>query len=184
MPDTLVTDSVDELTKFKRETGDLIYKPFSGIGFGAFETRPMLDEDLSAADNIKYAPPIVQKHVVGEFDIRATVIGRRVLSAKILYHEGNHPVDSRSDIVPTVAHDIPHDVASALVEINKRLGIAYGAFDLRYSDSTGYTFFEVNPAGQYLWIEMNTGLPISRAIALELLSHPEDIPSALGVLKV
>jgi hypothetical protein len=33
-----------------------------------------------------------------------------------------------------------------------------------------YVFLEINPAGQYLWIEQATGLPISDAICDMLLS--------------
>ena len=47
-------------------------------------------------------------------------------------------------------------------------------FILRYgilTSSGDYIFFEVNPSGQWLWIEHLTGLPISRAIA-ELLANP------------
>jgi hypothetical protein len=35
----------------------------------------------------------------------------------------------------------------------------------------GYTFFELNPNGQWAWVEQLTGLPIAAALAEELLAH-------------
>ena len=54
----------------------------------------------------------------------------------------------------------------------RRLGLAYGAIDLVLTPDGRYVFLEINPNGQYLWIEQLTGLPISEAIA-EWLMHRE-----------
>jgi hypothetical protein len=40
------------------------------------------------------------------------------------------------------------------------MGLRYGGGD--------YTFFELNPEGQYLWTEIESGLPISAEIARRL----------------
>ena len=52
-----------------------------------------------------------------------------------------------------------------------RLDLAFYAFDFVISTTGDLYFFEVNPNGQWLWIEQITGMPISKAMA-ELLSHP------------
>lgn len=44
------------------------------------------------------------------------------------------------------------------------MGICYGAIDLILTKEGRYVFIENNPNGQYLWIEDETGLPISDAI--------------------
>jgi hypothetical protein len=44
----------------------------------------------------------------------------------------------------------------------------YSAIDLRYGSGGEYTFFELNPEGQYLWTEIEAGLPISAEIARRL----------------
>ena len=57
------------------------------------------------------------------------------------------------------------------------LGLVYGAIDMRLTPNGEYVFLEVNPAGQWLFIEQATGQPISAAIAEALIarapSHPE-----------
>ena len=50
----------------------------------------------------------------------------------------------------------------------RRMGLRYGAVDLRRSPEGDYVFLEINPAGQWLFIELATGQPISAALA-ELL---------------
>ena len=47
----------------------------------------------------------------------------------------------------------------------ERLGLVYGAIDMRRTPDGEYYFFEVNTAGEFLFIEDRTGQPIARAIA-------------------
>jgi len=47
----------------------------------------------------------------------------------------------------------------------RRLGLEYGAIDLRLTPEGQYVFLEINPAGQFLWIEMATGQKIAAALA-------------------
>ena len=54
-----------------------------------------------------------------------------------------------------------------------RLGLVNGTADLRYNADLGYVFFELNPEGQYLWTEIEAGLPISRAIATYMVCGPK-----------
>jgi glutathione synthase/RimK-type ligase-like ATP-grasp enzyme len=47
----------------------------------------------------------------------------------------------------------------------KHLGLRFGAFDFVLDHSMNYWFLEVNPNGQWAFIERETGIPISKAIA-------------------
>ena len=47
-------------------------------------------------------------------------------------------------------------------------GLIYGAFDCIVTPEGRHVFLEVNPAGQYLWVEAATKLPITAAIVDEL----------------
>lgn len=57
------------------------------------------------------------------------------------------------------------DVEEKLLMMLRRLNLNYGAFDLILTPEGKYVFLELNPNGQYLWIEHLTKLPISEAIA-------------------
>jgi glutathione synthase/RimK-type ligase-like ATP-grasp enzyme len=53
----------------------------------------------------------------------------------------------------------------------QRFGLNYGAMDVIVTPDGRYVFLEINPAGQYMWIESKLGLPITDAL-VELLSEP------------
>ena len=44
-------------------------------------------------------------------------------------------------------------------------GLLYGAFDLIVTPEGEHVFLELNPNGQYLWIELITGASLSEAMA-------------------
>jgi hypothetical protein len=53
-------------------------------------------------------------------------------------------------------------VHDALLRLMRRLGLVYGAIDLRVRPDGEHVFFEVNPSGQWLFVEERTGLPLTR----------------------
>ena len=48
------------------------------------------------------------------------------------------------------------------------LGLVYAAIDLRLTPAGDHVFLEVNPAGQWLFVEQATGQGISDALAGQL----------------
>ena len=58
----------------------------------------------------------------------------------------------------------------------QRLGLVYGAIDMRRTPDGEYYFFEVNTAGEFLFIEDRTGQPIARAMA-DWLAAPRAVTS-------
>jgi glutathione synthase/RimK-type ligase-like ATP-grasp enzyme len=169
---TLVTNNPAEAGEFVRHANcRFVYKTFTGTDFGLYETRLFEADDYSELWRLENAPIILQEHVDGEFDLRITIVGDGVFAARVMYREGNHPVDSRMDRVPVHREELPADMIAKLVKLRMMLGLDYMAVDMRYSRERGYVFFEVNPEGQYLWIEIETGLPISDALARALLQQ-------------
>ena len=60
---------------------------------------------------------------------------------------------------------LPEDIEKKLLAINKHYNLNYSAIDL-VEDKYGKIYFlEINPNGQYLWIEELLNLPISKNIA-------------------
>jgi glutathione synthase/RimK-type ligase-like ATP-grasp enzyme len=67
--------------------------------------------------------------------------------------------------------DLPIQVKEKLLFFMKACKIHFGAIDMILTPAGEYYFLEVNPSGQYGWIESLTAMPISRAIA-ETLTNP------------
>ena len=55
-----------------------------------------------------------------------------------------------------------------------KLGLVYGAIDMRLTPNGRYVFLEINPAGQWLFIENRTGQPITMSLARILASHDKE----------
>ena len=51
----------------------------------------------------------------------------------------------------------------------RRLGLLYGAIDLVETPDGRHVFLELNPSGEFFWLEQQPGLPISAALADILL---------------
>ena len=60
---------------------------------------------------------------------------------------------------------LPPEIETALKTMLTQYGLRFGAFDMIVTPDGEYVFLELNPNGQWLWIETITGAPMSRAIA-------------------
>jgi glutathione synthase/RimK-type ligase-like ATP-grasp enzyme len=61
--------------------------------------------------------------------------------------------------------ELPSETASRITRLMVRLGLVFGCIDLVEEADGTLTFLEVNPAGQWMWIENFTGIPISERVA-------------------
>jgi glutathione synthase/RimK-type ligase-like ATP-grasp enzyme len=52
-----------------------------------------------------------------------------------------------------------------------RLGLNYGGIDVIVTPDDDYVFLEVNPGGEFHWLDHTTGLPIAKALADVLLNR-------------
>ena len=66
--------------------------------------------------------------------------------------------------------ELPTPVADGIHALMDRLGLVYGAIDFRRTPGGEYLFLEINPAGQWLFIEHQTHQPITEAMADALIS--------------
>jgi glutathione synthase/RimK-type ligase-like ATP-grasp enzyme len=101
--------------------------------------------------------------------VRVTVVGASVFTAAI---HSQHDEATRDDCrrkgllnLPHRVHQLPDEEALRCCELVRRLGLQFGAIDLVYTPESRYVFLEINPNGQYGWVEERTGLSINRAIA-------------------
>ncbi|MGH3803517.1 MAG: ATP-grasp ribosomal peptide maturase, partial [Pseudonocardiaceae bacterium] len=58
----------------------------------------------------------------------------------------------------------------AAVQFLQRLGLTFGAFDFVVTPDDQWVMLECNPAGQWLWLQDETGVEIAKGIADLLVS--------------
>jgi glutathione synthase/RimK-type ligase-like ATP-grasp enzyme len=168
IPQTMMTSDPEEAREFWRACdGDVIYKQFLALPDAWSETRRLGQAETEAADEaIRLAPVIFQRHVAAVADLRVTIIGDDIFAAAVDVRDLAYDVDVRLNLnARHVAHDLPDDVAQTLRALMRRLGLVYGAIDLRLTEDGRYVFLEINPAGQFLYVEQQTGQPITAALA-------------------
>lgn len=166
-PVTLVTNSPDDARAFAESQGPerTIYKAFSATAQHWRETRLLKRDEEALLDNVKFAPLIFQEYIPAKFDLRVTMMGPHVFAAAIHSQETSYAVDFRMDMDGgrVEAFELPADVVQRLHALMDRLGLVYGAIDMRLTPEGRFVFLEVNPSGQWLFIEQRTGQPMTDA---------------------
>jgi glutathione synthase/RimK-type ligase-like ATP-grasp enzyme len=121
---------------------------------------------------IAAAPMIVQREICKAADVRVTVVGDQVFPTLIHSQEEEEAeVDWRRGHGPELRHeatDLPSDVAMRCVRLVQELGLTFGAIDLVLDREGLYWFLEINPNGQWAWIETRTSQPIAAALVDQL----------------
>jgi hypothetical protein len=172
IPRTLITNSPEDAERFVAETsGPVIYKAFLASAMAWRETRVLRPEDRAMLANVRYAPVIFQGFVPARLDLRVSVIGERILAAAAETATGEYPADVRMNPgIKWRPYELPPETAQGLLALMRRLGLEYGAVDFRVTPEGEHVFLEVNPAGQFLFIENATGMKIADALAGHLAS--------------
>jgi len=68
--------------------------------------------------------------------------------------------------------DVPEPVRHGVRELLRGLGLRFAATDFVVTPAGEWYFLDLNPNGQWAWIEQETGLPICAAIADALSEGP------------
>lgn len=140
-----------------------------GAGASMVYTHLLTPEDMEYLDSVRHGPTQFQAFVRKVRDIRVTVIGENVFAVSL---ESADIPDAWTDFrrtkiwdIPHVPFDLPAPVEAACRELVRCLGLRFGAIDLLQTEDGAYVFLEINPNGQWLWLEEMTGLPMSVAMA-------------------
>jgi len=181
LPKTIVTNSPSEVTSLNAQCRDgIIAKPLY-LGFvkqgdsGAFiYTTRLTAEHLADNLAISLAPAIYQERIPKVADIRVTVVGEEVFAVKIV---APHLPDDIPDWryleyteLQHIPYSLPHNEQEKCRMLVRRLGLEFGAIDYALTEAGEHVFLEINPNGQWAWLETATGCPISIAIVNRLVA--------------
>ena len=171
MPHTIVTRRPDRARAFVEQlgVGNVVTKAFVAQPDAWRETHRLEPDDVARLDQVRFAPTILQEYVAG-VDLRVTMIDGEAFAAEIDATGTSLPSDMRMvlDEAEVRAAMLPAPVLEAVRALMRRLGLVYGAVDLRRTADGDHRFFEVNPAGLWLFAEQLTGLPITDAMVSAL----------------
>ncbi len=117
-------------------------------------------------DAVALAPNIFQPYIDKAFELRCVVIGDRIFCARI---------NSQADDITRVdwragkrEHEIfvlPEHVVCGIRRLMASFEINFASIDMIVTPTGEFVFLELNPNGQWLWLEHELGLPLVDAMA-------------------
>lgn len=122
------------------------------------------------------APSIFQEYMDNKVDYRVTVVGAELYAVRIESTQENPvPLDWRTQKkgLKFISSDLPQDVHNRCLKYVSQCGLVFGAIDLvRVRDE--FYFLEINPNGEWGWLQEGAGLPIAEAIVDNLVAGHQD----------
>ncbi|MDD3171881.1 MAG: hypothetical protein PHO86_06135 [Bacilli bacterium] len=113
----------------------------------------------------------VQNYIEKQFELRVTVVDNKIFACKIdsqILDKDKGRVDWRQGYDFGMKYsffELPQKIGDFCIEYLKRMNLNFGCFDLIVTPQNEYVFLECNPNGQWLWVEIETGMEISKSIA-------------------
>ncbi|WP_375479562.1 MvdD family ATP-grasp ribosomal peptide maturase [uncultured Nostoc sp.] len=138
-------------------------------------TNPISSEDLDNLDGLRFCPMTFQEKIPKALELRTIIVGKRVLTAAVdsqVLDKARY--DWRKQGIALLdaweSYTLPEDVEEKLLKLMAEFRLNYGALDIILTPDGRHVFLEVNPVGEFFWLERCPGLPISQAIA-EVLNN-------------
>lgn len=175
LPSYLLTNNKADLTIFFEEHDKIVLKlmnqdfyKIAENNFKGFYVNILEKEDINDFSSVEENPVFLQKYIEKQYEVRYTVVGEEHFVCKIESQKSElSKVDWRRYDLPNTPHSVllpPSYIKKAVSEMMKKMNLSYGALDFIVTDDDVWYFLEINPSGQYLWIEDLTGLKISDEI--------------------
>lgn len=176
IPATLTTNKLAEARRFREACdGKVISKMLSSFAVHdeagreqVVFTNRFTEEDMAALDNLDLCPITLQEEIPKRLELRATVVGGKVFCASVdsAAMDGADVDWRRRGLALCDAwmpYELPAAVRDGLLAMTRTLGLHYGAADLIVHPDGRYLFLEVNPAGEFFWLDGM--LPLTDALA-------------------
>ncbi|MBA2324237.1 MAG: RimK domain-containing protein [Pseudonocardiales bacterium] len=182
--DTLVTNTPDAVRSFvlEHDTG-VITKMFASNsvvedgGRKVAFTRPVTTADLADLAGIETTTHQFQARIAPKaFDARIVVIGSAMFGFAIHASTEAARLDFRRDYraLRYERIDVPAQVAAGVAVLMAEFGLAFAAIDFVVQPDGRWVFIgDVNPGGQYGWLEDTTDAPLTETLA-DLLAYGAD----------
>ena len=168
VPDTLVTQSFEEAKRFYDfHGGGIVIKPITG---GYIErddpnadtviyTQVVSSEKLSLFPAGIACPTLLQQRVRKKCDVRVTILDEdlHAVALTAIGSSAGQPLDVRQNNFIDIDHEpikLPDVVESRIRDYVRSYGLRFAAIDMAVDDRDTWVFFELNPNGQWVWLDL------------------------------
>jgi len=182
IPRNLTTNNPEAVQKFAQSCEEgIVAKMLSSFAIYGEQgqeqvvfTNKVKPEEINNLDGLHLCPMTFQELIPKALELRTVIVGDRLFTASIDSQSNAKALhDWRRQGMEMIqnwkAHELPTDVSHKLLKLMKYFGLNYGAIDLILTPDGHYVFLEINPVGEFFWLERySPHFPISLSIA-ELL---------------
>ena len=181
IPDTSITNISSAGIKFCNERPrkiiakvlhhhEIIHKEYSY----RFPTSMVSADSLSNASGLKYAPLILQDRIASREEIRITVVKNKVFPIRITITKNKgkysdlHKIEER--FLNFEHFTIEKNLEKMCIKLNKQMGLLLSSIDLMVDKKGELYFLEINPIGDWNWLEKHVDLPITDSVSALILN--------------
>lgn len=160
VPRTLVSQDPEAIRAFCMRQPTIV-KTLAGafgVALVAHEVRP---EILADDEALRLSPAIYQERIDGRDHLRVHVFGSHIETARLRCDELDWRVHlDRTEVEP---HALPIDIERRLRRFMQILDLRMGVFDLKMDADGEIVWLEVNPQGQFLFVEGMSDMKLAAA---------------------
>ena len=176
-PATLISNDPERAAAFVEALGDAdcAIKPLIATRVDGEEgSRLPLTTTLPrghALDSVALAPTILQPYIAKAYELRCVVLGDKIFTAKLNSQDkevtrkdwrAGIPVQGEAE---HEVFDLPERVQAALHRLLRSFAINFASIDMIVTPEGEFVFLDLNPNGQWLWLEEQLGLPLVASMA-------------------
>jgi len=164
IPESLITNNLEYANKFINKSNTIIKPITTGkiITNDCFEIYQTNKIEL-LEDDIDVTPVYLQNYIEKLYEVRLTVVNDVFYGVKI---ESSNKLDWRDEQAKNIYTilETPDHIKQKCLNLLDLLGLKFGAFDFIVTPDEEWIYLEVNPNGQWLWLEQALNLNISYEI--------------------
>ena len=136
-------------------------------------TNIVTEQALKRAELIRNNPSLFQEYIEKDYELRITVLENKVVPIRINSQNSERStVDFRRYDFEKVSYElaeIPPMVERFCLNLIRHYGLLFGEIDMIKAKDGRYVFLEINPNGQWLWLELQSGYNLTKDVAENLL---------------
>jgi hypothetical protein len=167
VPESLVTNNPEKALEFTRsQENGVVIKPLAS-GF-IERSNPEedtviytveLEKDSPLLQDLKACPVLFQEKIRKHLDVRVTVLDEKIIAIglKGQDQDGAQRLDIRRNNMVGVEYiplTVPDRIRDAIHGMMTRYELRFAALDFAIDDQGEWVFFEVNPNGQWAWLDL------------------------------
>lgn len=178
IPKTIVSNDPEEVKAFfnglpsrsmitKMQHSFAVYE--NGVEQVVF-TNKLSEKDVEELDGLELCPMTFQEAVEKDIELRVTVVGDEIFAA---YVDSQAMEGAENDwrqrglalVDNWKTYELPEELKTSILKYMDFLSLNYGAWDFILTPGGEFVFLEVNPAGEWFWLDKVFDGGISKAIA-------------------